>query len=348
MRFIVFTCFLALAVSNCNAQLFKGLFKKNKEEEKTIDTLQKAEGDQGITSPIHQEYIGKVVFSNQTIDLQNEDKTKFKNSFQTGELIKFRAYFKESSYNSMVEHYTNNGVYRDSAFALGNGGFRPRIYLRYYLNDEFITERYYGGEFNFMNNPPTSFISERGFEFLCQYTTYRGTLYDTEFAHEEIEDFTKLLTKMKPGQNKVRLDVFSTNNSIVEEKRKQNNALHEVILASGEFDFDYNPNKDISENEAVCIPKNKLTSETQQDLVKAWLKDHSIQYQQLALTKYYNSSNSDGKYQRIHVVYGSKKDGCKMTFIVLERQYNYVTGKYSNELQSVQHEESDIPCACLK
>lgn len=59
--------------------------------------------DQGMTSSTHKKYVKQIVFSNEEINFQNEDSSKFKNEFKWNEPIYYRAYFKQSIENKYLK-----------------------------------------------------------------------------------------------------------------------------------------------------------------------------------------------------------------------------------------------------
>ncbi|MBL7934277.1 MAG: hypothetical protein JNM51_00530, partial [Bacteroidia bacterium] len=77
----------------------------------------------GITSPIHQKYIGKIAFSNNDNDLAKgkENEAGFKSEFNLGEPIYFRVYLKDALLNTLrpiTKFNDQNTFNRDSRFTL--------------------------------------------------------------------------------------------------------------------------------------------------------------------------------------------------------------------------------------
>lgn len=77
--------------------------------------------DQGMTSPTHAENVGKIVFSNQEIKFRKEDSSKFRNSFNLGEPLFGRMYFKQCMgmtplYHTQTTHVLQPGGYRDGSW----------------------------------------------------------------------------------------------------------------------------------------------------------------------------------------------------------------------------------------
>jgi len=314
---------------------------KKKTEVVASDTLKWNES-QGITSTVHGKNIGKIIFSKETIEFQNEDSSKFTTQFVFGDKIKFRAFFKESSYNSLAHHYTANNISKTKAFELGGGGFRPKIVVKYYVDGTYFTERTYKGEFNEHTNPPMG--SDPNFDFLCKNTTYRGTLYDVTYAHEEIDDFTAILSKLTPGKHTIKLEAWSVNYSVTEEQRKASPDMHQVLLASGEFSFDMKGGASMSDNEAVCIPKTQVTSAEINKVVMDYLTDQGIKPLKLGITKTFDGQDI----QEIHFAYGVKGSTCKMEFLVIQRSYNYMQKRYMGSVSLKSRKTTDLPCQCLE
>ncbi|MDO7877306.1 hypothetical protein Q5H93_21355 [Hymenobacter sp. ASUV-10] len=136
MKSILFTLLLAVGVSASSyaqigelitlAKMAKGPSKgpsKSKEPVKPSD---------GITSPIHTKYLGKLVFAStaEALALRNEQEAQFSNSFTLGQPIYFRGYMENSLYNigrvlapAADIHDLNGALYRvefylDGALAL--------------------------------------------------------------------------------------------------------------------------------------------------------------------------------------------------------------------------------------
>lgn len=328
-----------------------GLLKKinkggNKVEQ--LDSLVKTKNDP-YKGTVHADHIGKIMFSKSTIELGAEDINQFTNNFSFGDIIKFRTYYAQSPYNSMVDYYHSKGIFKDSAMALGNGSFWPLVMLNFYVDGKLITDHGYKSDYNGSYSPPMLFSGQGNMEeFALNYTTYRGTLFDTEYAHQEIEDFTEILAQMTPGKHTIKLEVYVRNSAMTSEKSNKYPELYKLILAEGEFSFDYKFDSSMKDNEALCLPKSKVNLESQMTLIKNYLDDKGVKYQKLALAEVYTSSDSEGKYKRTKASYGLKDaEKCNLIYLVFEQRYNYVLGKYNEELVIVKKDVSEIPCGCL-
>lgn len=61
--------------------------------------------DQGISSPTHERYLGKIMFSNERISKDNPDESKFKERFKADEPLYGRYYYAKSAANTPVYQY---------------------------------------------------------------------------------------------------------------------------------------------------------------------------------------------------------------------------------------------------
>lgn len=60
--------------------------------------------DHGITSSIHQKYLGKIVFSSQTVQKDNPRESAFVSSFSLGEPLHFRVFMAQSLVNALSNY----------------------------------------------------------------------------------------------------------------------------------------------------------------------------------------------------------------------------------------------------
>lgn len=341
-----------------NAQLGLNKIKKgienNKEknnEESTEETkeevvarqpekLEKSTSQNPMSSPYHEAHKGEIVFSDQVIAFKNEDPTKLKTEFNFGEVIRFRAYYHQSVFNTMVDRFNELGISKDSAYAKG---FEPVNKVKYFVDNELIYETVYASNERSYNNvsfPPRYFMdSEKGFEVNVKYTTYQGTLFNTEYSHSEISHFAKVIPHLTPGMHKITMQVMAVDFQDLENKDK------EVLMAEGSFDLNYKE-IDLSENAAICFPKSISNAEAE-SLVKNKIRNET--YEKLTLYKVSNTSDMDGKKQEIKIYIGSREaEKCYSTYRIYKRKYNYTTQQYSDELELTHSSTTEIPCGCLK
>lgn len=306
----------------------------------SADLLKKVEKGNVLSSDFHKSHIGEIVFSDQVVSFGNEDPSKLKTEFKFGEVIRFRAYFGQSFFNTMVDKFNELGISKTEAY---NKGFLPLCKVKYFVDDKMEYETFYGSskrEYNNNNYPPYGYSGfENAYKTNAEYTTYQGSLYNTTFSHDEITHFSELFKVLTPGIHTIKMQVVA-----LDYQDKENTAKH-VVVSEGSFQLDYT-DADISENEAVCMPKAVTHSE-----VDALLKKHlqNEKFEKVSLASVVNTSDSDGKVQEIKFYLGIKEEAkCVLEYRLYKRRYNYTTKRYLNEFEIVQVSKDDMPCPCLK
>ena len=303
--------------------------------------LTKIEKGTILSSEYHKEHVGEIVFSDQVVAFKNEDPSKLKTSFTFGEVIRFRAYFQQSFYNTMVDKFNELGISKEEAY---DKAFLPVCKIKYFVDDKLAYETFYGSnkrEYNNNNFPPYAYSNyENAYQTNVEYTTFQGSLFNTTFSHDEITHFTELFDEFTPGEtHTVKMQIIA-----LDYLDQENTAKH-VLVSEGSFSLNC-VEMDIADNEAICMPKPVKHTEVE-GLLKKHLQGQT--FSKFSLASVSNTSDNDGKIQRIEFYLGIKEeDQCYLEFRVYNRRYNYITGTYSNEFEIIQVSRDSMPCACLQ
>ncbi len=284
---------------------------------------------QDYETDFHKNNIGKIVFSNETVELKSIDPSKLITTFDYGENIRFRVFMEKPIYNTVAELINADG---------GKKGkdCEPRSQLRYYLDGQLVYEGGYGG--SRIYNPVILHFPE-GSEVIGYWTSYRGTLFmKDKLAHDEQEHFKEFL--LKAGSNltgkhtlRVELQGYDTQNPDVEARK--------AILASGEITIDFSKKPDLRNNPVICMPKSG-TNSTALSLLRNTAKDAS----RISLISFVESKPT----RTIKAEIGYKKAGkCYKYFVVYKQSFNYQRGVYDGPLEAdYASETEEIFCDCLK
>ncbi|MFK7799571.1 MAG: hypothetical protein AB8E82_19115 [Aureispira sp.] len=285
---------------------------------------------QGYATDFHKNNTGKIVFSNETIELKNVDASKLKTSFDYGENIRFRVFMEQPIYNSVATLINADG---------GKKGkdCEPRSQLRYYIDGKLVYEGGYGA--SRMYNPVILYFPE-GSEVIGYWTSYRGTLFmKDKHAHDEQEHFKEFLLKARQnltGKHTLRVELqgFDSQNKDVEARK--------VLLAAGEITIDFSKKPDLRNNPVICMPKSGSNS-TALGLLKDELKGS---YSRISLLSYVEEKPA----RTIKAEVGYQENGtCYKYFVVYKQHFNYKRGVFDGPLDpDYASEKEEIFCDCLK
>jgi hypothetical protein len=187
--------------------------------------------DQGITSPLHEKNVGKIVFTRSDTSLEALTEATFVNAFTLGERIYFRVYMKESGVRAL-RPLVDATV---SANLIGNGA---RYAWRFSVDGKFIDPEVarWGtiGDW-------TKFTTWRG-QFLAEQANLPGTA-----AFREVLARAYSKGWLKPGNHQIKVEVAP--------RLPMGDGKLEVlgpVVARGEFSLDVNPKSLRRENDLVC------------------------------------------------------------------------------------------------
>lgn len=226
-RILITILVLTVTALNTNAQL--GGFKKLKN--KVVKTKTTADQpNNGISSPMHEKYMGKIVFGNtaEAIALKNEKEDQFITKATWGDEIRFRVYMDNSLLNYL----------KSQTLSETHGRYK----VKFYLNDI---------EIGWDALKANQFTSDNKRD----YTTFRGALKSpgdkTAILEREFARFLlKEEAKFTPGEHKLRID-FHPYQSYPDKYEGPVVASGELMLTMGESLVDPN-------DEKVCLPKAQM------------------------------------------------------------------------------------------
>jgi hypothetical protein len=287
----------------------------------------------GYETEFHKNNIGKIVFSNETIELKNVDESKLKESFDYGDNIRFRVFMKEPIYNTIAKLINEDG---------GKQGknCEPRSRLRYYIDGKLIHEEGYGG--SRMYNPAILYFKE-GAEVIGYWTSYRGTLFmKDKFAHDEQEQFKSFLLKARKnltGKHKLKVEILAYDAENREVEARQ------AIMATGEITIDFSKKPDLRNNPVICMPKSG-TNSTALSLLKNHMKNSN--YSRISLLSYVE--NKPARVIKAEIGYKDKEDNkCYKYYVSYKQHFNYKRGVFDGPLDpDYASEKEEIFCDCLK
>lgn len=295
----------------------------------------------GITSPIHEKYMGKIVFSGEEKNIAkgSEIEAGFKSEFNLGEPIYFRVYLKDALLNTLrpITKFSDNYTFiRDSRYAL-------KVYIDGKYLDSLFTAKLPADEF-----------SENGKK---TWTTFRGSLKSADGAtFIGTYMFKDLLTKyerlLKAGKHKLKIEVYPSYEPFgVDDK-----PVFGQMMASGEITLNVNGSAIDKNDPNVCMPIAKMKDA---ELEKRIYSSYLSAYKNTALAVKIVSTQWEivqSKYtgiptkRTIDVNIGYKASGkCyKRTYLVIE-QYN--GHEYVKDIifeSNMQNPEKEISCTCLE
>jgi hypothetical protein len=343
----------ALAFSLCGHAQLGGLMKKAekavKKESRTGPTASAAGGiaskgaspTDGVTSPLHQKYMGKVVFSAANIPMGKENEAAFITSANAGDPIYFRVYMNDSQTNYLQKLLP--GQSREALMA--NGMFK----LKYYLD---------GVECGSAKAHETRFTGDEK----SRFTTFRGALRSSEknddligmdgFARFYFGEQRKLVAEqpamLSPGDHKFRVDVLPY---------FENPQTEGPVIASGEITLTARKIVIDPNNPDVCLPKAEMTDKAlEAKLIAAFKKNGEfgtdpkelrITSQKWEIGRHKVTGRIINRYLEAAVV-TSKNGRCSY------RRYDFFqdwdgTGYQENSTYMTNYsEETEISCKCLK
>lgn len=230
--FVFALCMFGMSVSS-QAQLGKinKLLKKNETPVAPTETP-----NQGITSPLHTKYMGKMVFASteEAITFQQEKEAEFKDKFVLGQPIFLRVYMSNSliNYAQKLSPTTSSSILKVHA----------RYRIKFYLNGELAHTSVYS---------ETDFSSEDKEKM----TTFKDALYapDRNFILQPIfrSFMTKNEQKLSVGMHKLKIELLPY--------ISYPNEAEGAVAAMGEFSLEVKENSIDPNDPKVCLPKAGMT-----------------------------------------------------------------------------------------
>lgn len=185
---------LAICLMSQNAVFAQGIIEKRLAARKTLP-------DQGIRNEVHKAHIGQIVWSNEKIDFENPDASKFKTNFTTDEWIYGRFYLSESMQNS---------IRKEKKEVFNNFYYYFDLYVDGVKMDWKVESGELYGEYLQRTSQQVWVCTEEG---------------------SDRAEWKKLVNSLKPGIHEFKLDL----------KAKSNYKEFDIIFATGSFKLTINP-----------------------------------------------------------------------------------------------------------
>jgi len=230
-KIIAFICLSLLFVNQSIAQwnLNSPIAKEKPDHEPDLP-------NNGITSPLHTKYMGKIVFSanDDMLKLRQEKEEAFADKFNLGQPFFFRIYMSNSLSNYVARLYSGNHRYTTDEWSA--------YFFKFYIDGTPILLTRLGG------------ISTFNIEQKQKWTTWRAavnTQNENELGVQLFKDFFAAAeSKLTPGEHKVKLEAYPWCSAIDERIGPMIAAGEFTLVVTGK-EFDIN-------NEGMCLPKSKM------------------------------------------------------------------------------------------
>lgn len=281
----------------------------------------------GVTSPIHQKYMNKIVFalSDAGMEKGKEDETKFVNKFTLGEPVVFRVYMNNSLANLLKGRQFND--------------VHSKYVVKYYLDDVMTTELLIDNSY---------FTKDER----CQWTTWRGALKSPDGDNRiGILHFNTFVqeneNKLTPGEHKFKMEIYP-HIHYPEEFTAPVVATGEITMVVKNSVVDKNDTK-------ACLPKALMTDKALEAKILAafkaqgWKevpKEVRITSSKWTIVRHQYTGVILSRYVEAYV--GSTRDGkC------IKQSFNFYQDHDGSNYQSEVYlkgigDQRDISCGCLK
>lgn len=204
--------------------------KKTAEDAATAAMHERAT-DEGITSSLHEKNIGKILFSSAEISKTNPAEAAITNSFSISKPIYFRAYFKESVFNTLVAEYPKDYLARDCGY-----------WCKIYIDDKLVAETK-----SFSRYGNTYYVTDKEKK---TFTTINGVLdlnLDKLGSIEYYEALRAMESSLMNGEHTVKMELYPSH--------QKKSTVAGALIASGEFKLSGGANWFNPKDEKVCMPK---------------------------------------------------------------------------------------------
>ena len=306
--------------------------KKAKEEKAKKDRVT----DEGITGPIHEKYVQKIVFSSSEIPKASSIEANFSTDFNITSSIYFRAYFKESIFNSLVSKHNPAFIERD-------GGLFCKIYIdgvQAYNKGLSITK----GDVKYIQPAEKKTL-----------TTINGVLnlkQDKMGSSEFIMSLMEKETILTPGKHTFKMEIYPGHISEFKEAGE--------LMASGEFNLIVVKDFVSPSDYLVCMPVAKkkdpaLEAKFKESLNEYWkekgtppreIKKLVIRSSDWTTVK--NEISGKIMYRSMTAAIGTTENG-KCKFFVYDFFQEWDGSKYKSKTTvEATGGSGDIFCECLK
>jgi hypothetical protein len=287
---------------------------------------------EGITSPLHQKYMGKVVFSDNNAiterTIVNEE--KFKDVFVLGDQIYFRYYMDNSLTNYLKKLFPKEELWRIREYGL--------YYFKISLD---------GAEIIFQDGCSKSAIKEIHKD---TRTTSCGAFKSDGESYIGMSFFDKFLekanSKLTIGSHKIKFEIFPY--------LEAHAGMPQTPVAMGEFTLKVNENS-LKGDPNICFPKARMSNkEIEAEVLAAFRQTNSVSKNEIVVlgNEDWVISRSEatgvitGRYMNAIIAY-KKGDKCGYESAGFEADYD--GSNYSKKMRRAidDHNFKEIPCSCL-
>lgn len=290
---------------------------------------------EGISSPIHEKYKGKIVFANTdaAIKKKQENEALFIGKATFGDPIYFRVYLDNSLGNYAQKLLPN----ASSAAIIAGAMYKINFYLDgTAAGSSFITEDL------FKSTDKESWTTFKGALKTADGATFIGANLFTDFVKEQE-------SRLTVGDHKFRMDLLPY--------LRNPEAKEGSVIATGEITLNISKNIIDPNDPAVCLPKAKLSDKPlEAKLIAAYKKngtfDGDFKELRIISTKWETMNHkATGAVLRraMTAVVAVTKNG-KCSYRTLDFLQDFDGVKYQEEIYAEEHlmSQKEISCKCLK
>ena len=205
--------------------------------------------DQGITSSIHEKYVGKIVFSNKPIPLGAENEANFISKYQLGDDLYFRVYLAQSAQNTYITH-TKARTSDTSATLLGKGEM--------FMAAKTPNKKYgsckvnHAGVFHYKNTKTTWGGQLFNSKDMSQQRVMYDEDVDLEFRNNIYRVFLRQVLGYMPAE-----DTQMQMETVFKLSEPQDPKKETIVLASGSLGLDVSSSslKKVTTMKGMCLDK---------------------------------------------------------------------------------------------
>lgn len=292
--------------------------------------------DEGITNPIHEKYLGKIVFSNSEISKDNPNESNFSSDFKINMPIHARIFLKTSIFNEAQLASTSE------IFDI-HVGMVYKIYIDGNLADE--------GRVS-LKADSKQFMSKSEVKTSTSIAATLNFSKDALLSEAYIDGLVAYDSKLTDGKHSFRIELYPNYTSV--------KPLTEMPIASGEFNLNVNRGFANPSNPLICMPKAVKKDPALEAKYKDCVKKYIVNNNKDAVMKSFVLLSSDWEIHKDDItnkpiyrtMYGAAgftyKDG-KCKYETFSFTQNWVGGSYSSTIEtSGTNQGADIFCDCLK
>lgn len=298
----------------------------------------------GMTSPIHEKYVGKIVFTGdeKNIEKQQENEAGFKTEFNLGEPIFFRVYLKDALLNTLRPLSKAFSKSANKTAFESASKFMLKVYLDGIFLDSLPSANLKADEFDV--------------ESKITWTTFRGALKSTDGSayigtsvyKEILWNYNRLLVT---GKHKLKIEVYPSCSSLGNDGK----TVEGAIMASGEIVLNINGNIGDKNDPNICMPKSLMSDkELENSVSNIYLKEKKSPALSVIITspkwevtqnKYTGRPTS----RKVDVVIGYKEGNlCFKQSYFVTQQYDGNTYIKDVSLGIYMPYPREISCKCLE